>query len=241
MYLFINNCWEESAEICNWLWGQTEKSQSASKFRLSWSTTACVTRTLTSPTLICLCTSRSSCLIWGHSESGTYILEQAEHFCPPYSNAERMVPFTTLWTSADLCTKWKFLPPHSKTSMRNKKSNMHFYIKLLELNSQWHRITNLQKHEGSSCRCPDSGRPASTIVWKCWKGFKTKKHENIDNNTCLLIKSAYYNDFWRSCDTEDWSNNAENSALITEIIDILKYIQIENVSQYYCLYCIFIK
>ncbi len=38
-----------------------------------------------------------------------------------------------------------------------------------------------------------------------------KQHNsfNIDN------KSAYQNDFWRSCDTEDWSNDAENSALIT--------------------------
>ncbi len=35
-------------------------------------------------------------------------------------------------------------------------------------------------------------------------------------------------DFWRSCDTEDWSNDAENTALITEINDSLKYIQIEN-------------
>ncbi len=31
-----------------------------------------------------------------------------------------------------------------------------------------------------------------------------------------------------SCDTEDWSNDAENSALITEINDILKYIKTEN-------------
>ncbi len=32
----------------------------------------------------------------------------------------------------------------------------------------------------------------------------------------------------RLCDTEDWSNDAENSALITVINYILKYIQIEN-------------
>ncbi len=37
---------------------------------------------------------------------------------------------------------------------------------------------------------------------------------NIDDNKCFLSrKSAYYNDFWRSRDTEDWSNDAENSAL----------------------------
>ncbi len=50
---------------------------------------------------------------------------------------------------------------------------------------------------------------------------------NIDNNneTCLLSsKSVYYNDFWRSCDTEDWSN----TALIIGINFILKYIQIHN-------------
>ncbi len=32
----------------------------------------------------------------------------------------------------------------------------------------------------------------------------------------------------RSWDTEDWSNGAENSALLTKIHYILKYIQIEN-------------
>ncbi len=31
-----------------------------------------------------------------------------------------------------------------------------------------------------------------------------------------------------SCDTEDWSNDAENTALITGINYILQYIQIEN-------------
>ncbi len=40
----------------------------------------------------------------------------------------------------------------------------------------------------------------------------------------LSSKSAYLNDFWRSCDTEDWSNDTENSALITGINYILKYI-----------------
>ncbi len=34
--------------------------------------------------------------------------------------------------------------------------------------------------------------------------------------------------FWRSCDTEYWSNGAENSALITEINYILTYIQTQN-------------
>ncbi len=39
-----------------------------------------------------------------------------------------------------------------------------------------------------------------------------------NNLKCVLSsKSAYYNDFWRSCDTEAWSNDAENSSHITEI------------------------
>ncbi len=33
-----------------------------------------------------------------------------------------------------------------------------------------------------------------------------------------------------SCDSEDWRNDAENTALITEINDILQYIHIENVN-----------
>ncbi len=40
----------------------------------------------------------------------------------------------------------------------------------------------------------------------------------------LSIKSAYYYDFWRSCDTEDCSNDAEN----TEINYSLTHIHIEN-------------
>ncbi len=38
---------------------------------------------------------------------------------------------------------------------------------------------------------------------------------NIDNNykSFSSSKSVYYNDFWGSCDTKDWNNDAENSAL----------------------------
>ncbi len=38
---------------------------------------------------------------------------------------------------------------------------------------------------------------------------------NIDNNDkCFLSsKSVYYYVFWRSCDTEDWSNDAENTGI----------------------------
>jgi len=50
-----------------------------------------------------------------------------------------------------------------------------------------------------------------------------------------------------SCDTEDWSNDAENSALITGINYVLLYIQIENcilncnIIFQYCFYSIFVQ
>ncbi len=59
---------------------------------------------------------------------------------------------------------------------------------------------------------------------KQYHGFH--KYEAVNNNhKCFLsIKSAYKNDFCfeGSCDTEDCSNDAENSALITEINYIIK-------------------
>ncbi len=48
----------------------------------------------------------------------------------------------------------------------------------------------------------------STEIWSRTTVF------SIDNKkkSFLISKSAYYYDFWRSCDTEDWSNDAENTA-----------------------------
>ncbi len=52
--------------------------------------------------------------------------------------------------------------------------------------------------------------------------------------TLIIIKNVFEQqisilyDFWRSCDTEAWSNDAENTALITEINDILKSVIIQN-------------
>ncbi len=52
---------------------------------------------------------------------------------------------------------------------------------------------------------------------------------SIDNNQkCFLSsKSVYYYDFWRSCDTGDWSNDAENTDSITEKNYNLWYVHIE--------------
>ncbi len=46
---------------------------------------------------------------------------------------------------------------------------------------------------------------------------------NIDNN-----QKCFYYDFWSLCDTEDWSYDAENTALISEINYSLTHIYIEN-------------
>ncbi len=58
---------------------------------------------------------------------------------------------------------------------------------------------------------------------------------NIFNNGVPIITDDNWaaNQYIRmisegSCDTEDWSNDAENSALITGINYSLKYIQIES-------------
>ncbi len=65
----------------------------------------------------------------------------------------------------------------------------------------------------------------------------------MDNNQkCFSSsKSVYYYDFWRSCDTEDWSNDAENTALITEINYILtyphrKHFTCKNICNFFLLY-----
>ncbi len=47
------------------------------------------------------------------------------------------------------------------------------------------------------------------LIIESWKMCQVKKIftvSSIDN------KSVYYYDFWRSCDTEDCSNDAENTA-----------------------------
>ncbi len=56
--------------------------------------------------------------------------------------------------------------------------------------------------------------------------------DNNNNNNKKNVSWAANQHIWiiseGSCDTEDWSNDAENTALITEINYSLKYIQIES-------------
>ncbi len=68
-----------------------------------------------------------------------------------------------------------------------------------------------------------------------WTFYSSKNPEKIYHSFHKNIKQLFLNcanQYIRmisgSCDTEDWSNDAEHSALITRINYILKYIQIEN-------------
>ncbi len=45
-----------------------------------------------------------------------------------------------------------------------------------------------------------------------------KNIENIENINNNQKCSEYYYDFWRSCDTEDWSNDAENTEINYSLI-----------------------
>ncbi len=61
------------------------------------------------------------------------------------------------------------------------------------------------------------------------KEFIKLKTNMLLHFKCFMIsESVYYNDFWRSCDTEDWRNDAEYSALIIGIKYIWQYINTEN-------------
>ncbi len=62
----------------------------------------------------------------------------------------------------------------------------------------------------------------STKIWSSTIVF------NFNKRKCSNRKSVYYTDFWRSCDTEDWSNDAENAALTTGINHIFQYMLIHN-------------
>lgn len=73
------------------------------------------------PILISLSTLSMPSRTAGQIDCGTYMREQAEHFCPLYSNADRIVPKITDWISAEACTKCIFFPPHSGKKKIKKK------------------------------------------------------------------------------------------------------------------------
>ncbi len=68
------------------------------------------------------------------------------------------------------------------------------------------------------------------FICESWKIKCISFCSNIELfSTFIIIRNvSYYYDFWRSCDTEDWSNDAENTALITEINYSLTDIHLEN-------------
>ncbi len=78
----------------------------------------------------------------------------------------------------------------------------------------------------SKCCC------LSFMSWELVSQFQ--KNVSIKQQHSIIVNDVFI--------AEDWSNNAENVALITGICYILKYIQIQtvilncnNISQYYCI------
>ncbi len=80
-------------------------------------------------------------------------------------------------------------------------------------------------------------------VWTVWTFYLLKRyqgfHKHMKQHNCFSALIIIRNVSWAanlhirmisegSCDTEDWSNDAENTALITEINLILQYIHTEN-------------
>ncbi len=50
------------------------------------------------------------------------------------------------------------------------------------------------------------------ILKKTWSSTTVFSNDSNIFIYFFSSKSVYYNDFWRSRDTEDWSNDAENTA-----------------------------
>ncbi len=112
------------------------------------------------------------------------------------------------------------------------------YIKLSYLNNIEIVYTDIENEENNDFITIKTFRINAVLLnvvfikesWKSITKILCSTTVFIDNNQkCFLSsKSAYYYDFWRSCDTEDCSNDAENTALITEINYSLTHIHIEN-------------
>ncbi len=82
-------------------------------------------------------------------------------------------------------------------------------------NSTWTlKIWTAYKRHSNICKpCfsfyPRNLKKSITISIKIWSSTTVF---NTDNNQKYILSSklVYYNDFWRSCDTEDWSNDAHH-------------------------------
>ncbi len=64
------------------------------------------------------------------------------------------------------------------------------------------------------------------IILKKYRSFQKKKYLAL---IILIINQHFKIISKRSCDTEEWSNDAENSALITRINYILQYIKTQTI------------
>ncbi len=107
-------------------------------------------------------------------------------------------------------------PDHRYSSLR-KGREAHNITKLSIWSYRSMFIFSLHTHTGQYILYSTSQRP------DCLYQERIKVYTKLWSS-----KSAYYYDFWRSCDTEDWSNDAENTDAHYSNKCILKYIHIEK-------------
>ncbi len=106
-------------------------------------------------------------------------------------------------------------------------------------------IYNVKKNIYISNKCVFLTFYSSVNPKKLNVSWFTQKYEAARlYSTLIIIRNAswavYYYDFWRSCDTEDWSNDAEIQLRITGINDSLTYFPMKNscknIPQFYCIF-----
>ncbi len=86
----------------------------------------------------------------------------------------------------------------------------------------WWKVTNIYNDTKSYI----SNKCCSFQMSIYQRILTTKIFSSTTVLTLIIIRNVYWaavyqNDFWGSCDTEDWSNDAENTALIAGINYIL--------------------
>ncbi len=84
-----------------------------------------------------------------------------------------------------------------------------------ERSSSWDSNLGRLKHNGAICAAHNAIAPTAKTFITLQKMLFLFIKESW-KITCIAVNqkcfSAYYYDFWRSRDTEDWSNDAENTA-----------------------------
>ncbi len=115
-----------------------------------------------------------------------------------------------------------------------EKNNTFIYQGALNCSQVTVKTFMMLQKISNSCCSSELSIHQSILKNKMYHGFH-KRYEAVQLFSTLITTRnvSWANQYIRmisegSCDTEDWTNDAENSALITAINYILTYIHIEN-------------